>query len=154
MRGFPLLNLLAALLICGAVILPLVYRATEASRVPRTLLESDQPATAPSATPVINTHVSLRFVHVPEKIVLNCNDQPLLTKESPGALSVEDTIELPVAEGRAELQALITWPDGTPYTVVELKLEPDGLAGRNANVWSTGTTADEIVTFSWREPAP
>lgn len=154
MRGFPLLNLLAALLICGAVILPLVYRATEASRVSRMVTETDQAAASPSASPAINTHLSLRFVHMPQKIVLSCNDQPLLTREAPGTLTLEETIDLPIAESRAELQALITWPEGTPDTVVELKIEPDGIAGRTANIWSSGATADEIVTFSWREIAP
>ena len=70
-----------------------------------------------------------------------------------GALLLEDTMKLPINEHRSEFTVEITWPAGTPKTNVVITLEPDGLAARQAVVWSSGDTADELVALTW-EGAP
>jgi hypothetical protein len=43
----------------------------------------------------------------------------------------------------------VEWPEGTPDTVAEVTIEPDGLAAQTVNVWGTGGRAEEIVSVSW-----
>ncbi len=147
MRGFPLLNLLLALFLSGAVLLPLVYRATRV--VPATAVETAR-TEAPAAADGIASHVSLQFVHAPVSVRLK--NGGVVLKEWPdagGALLLEDTMKLPINEHRSEFTVEITWPAGTPKTMVEITMEPAGLAAQQANVWSSGDTADELVTLTW-----
>ena len=147
MRGFPLLNLLLALFLSGVVLLPLVYRATRV--VPATAVESARPD-APASADGIASHVSLQFVHAPVSVRLM--NGGVVLKEWPdagGALLLEDAMKLPFNEHRSEFSVEIAWPAGTPKTMAEITLEPDGLAVRQANVWSDGAAADELVILTW-----
>lgn len=151
MRGFPLLNLIAALLVSGLVILPLVHRATRVAARPRPAA-----APAPDATASVNAHFSLRFVHAPGSITLSAGDRPLATlrPSGPETLIFSGTLPLPLTENRTEIQVDIRWPEGTPDTVAELLIEPDGREARSANIWSSGPVAGELVTFSWKGETP
>lgn len=151
MRGFPLLNLLLALFLSGAVLLPLVFRATRV--VPVAAVETARPE-APGAAEGISSYVSLRFVHAPVSVrLMNGGDVLKEWADAGGALLLDDTMQLPFNERRSEFTVAVTWPAGTPMTMVEITLEPDGLAARKVNVWSEGAAADELVTLTW-EGAP
>lgn len=149
MRGFPFLNLIISLLLSGAVVFPLVYRATRVAA--RDVVEKSAAAPEERA-PFTPAHVSLRFDHTPQKVSLRSGGQLLHEWTAPAAgATLEESIRLPLTDGRAELAVRIDWPAGTQGTpVAELRVEPDGMASRSANIWSAGGTADEVVTLSWK----
>lgn len=147
MRGFPLLNLLIALLLSGAVLLPLVYRAT---RIAPLADQAESPAAKENDGGAVSSHISLRFVHAPAGVRLKNGEAVLHEWASPGgARLLEDTVALPFSDNRAEFTVQITWLPGTPETNVEITVEPDGKASRHVNVWSNAGAADELVTLTW-----
>lgn len=151
MRGFPFLNLLIALLLSGAVLLPLVYRATRAAPA----LEPMENSVAAEPGGNVSSHVSLRFVHAPVSVRLKNGGAVLHEWTSPaGGHRLEETVAMPFNDNRAEFTVQITWPASTPETTVEIKVEPDGKAARSVNVWSSGGSADELVTLTWEGTAP
>ena len=152
MRGFPLLNLIAAILVSGAVALPLVYRATRSAEAPAATPAGTVVSAKPDGTP---GHISLRFVHPPAVVRLKSNGKILREwKVLTPALLLEDSIFVPLHDGRSEFAVEVQWPPKTPDTMVELSVEPDGHAARTANIWSSNGSADEIVTLTWKGNAP
>jgi hypothetical protein len=154
MRGFPLLNLLLALLLSGAALFPLVRRATRAAQpAAGTVAVSESPA---DGTRSVNSYVSLRFVDTPQSVRLASGGKVLREWNSaPMENLLEDTISLPLAEHCAELDVQVQWPAGTTRdTNVVVRVEPDGLPARSATIWGSGGRADELITLSWKEDAP
>jgi hypothetical protein len=152
MRGFPLLNLLLSILVSGAVVLPLVHRATRVATPTAELPTRAQPAPESQST---HAHVSLRFVHPPQVVRLKSGD--VILREwivSSPELLLDDSIALPFTDHRSEFSVEVEWPAGTPDTVIALTVEPDGLAARTNNIWSSGNRADELVTMTWKGGAP
>ena len=143
MRGFPLLNLLATVLLLSAVLFPLVRGTT--ARLDAERAENRPAAAAPAAedpkTPVI---VTLRMVQKPEKILVGEPGQSVNPE-----LEAHATLDLPMAENALEFPLRITWPEGTEHTMAEVRVEPDGLESRVINVWSEGRGVDETVRFEW-----
>jgi hypothetical protein len=148
MRGFPFFNLIICLLLCGGVLLPLVYRATQVTAAAAPVPE---PVAAAAPGGSVPAHVSLRFVHAPVSARLKAGDKVLheWKPDQPDTELDEDVI-LPLTEGRSEFTVQIAWPAGTPATVAELRVEPDGLPSRTANIWATGS-ADEVIALTWKE---
>ena len=146
MRGYPFLNLLIALIVSGAVLLPLVWRATRVNAAPA-------PAAMEDAAPAgrVPSHLSLRFVHAPAKVVLTTGDAVLHEWTAPGDTRLlEESVALPLSDDRAEFRVQITWPAGTPETNVVLQVEPDGREVRKEIVWSSGGAADQFITLTWK----
>jgi hypothetical protein len=148
MRGFPFLNLLIALVLSGAVLWPLVWRSTQREAKAKAL-EPDAPVVKPE--PGEPARVALRFVHAPSSVKLMADGRALHEWTAPaGELVLEESVTLPLAEERVELTVQITWPAGTPETVAELQVEPDGREKRRANVWSADGAADELIALTWK----
>jgi hypothetical protein len=149
MRGFPLLNLILCALVSAAVLFPMVHRATVA--VPRAAAAVSE-APVPAAGAGLRARVVLNFVHAPRSIAIKNGAAVLHSWKPETAVSrVEETMSLPVAEGHTEITVQIQWPAGTPRTVAEMIVEPDGLPARTVNVWSgEGGEADEVVSFTWK----
>ena len=148
MRGFPFLNLLIALLVSGAVLLPLVWRSTRVADA-QVMVHDDPPAESGDKIP---SHVSLRFVHAPAKVRLAAGEKLLHEWAVPnGSLLLEETVPLSITNDRAEFSLHIEWPAGTtdPTNVV-VEIEPEKRESRKDIYWSSGGTVDEIVTFSWK----
>jgi hypothetical protein len=148
MRGFPFLNLLIALILSGAVLLPLVWRSTRGTSAPVAVRDEE---TAPAEN-TVPAHVSLRFVHAPSKVRLTAGSTVLREWATPeGALLLEDTLPLPLSEERTEFGLKIEWPPGTtdPTNVV-LEMEPERRESRKAVYWSSGGVVDEIDSFTWK----
>lgn len=150
MRGFPLLNFLLCLALglgcCG----PLVWRAT------RVVSPRAAPATqaGTTSTATLASSVHIRCVHPPESIAISTAGLPLHAWSNPDHdLSFEDSIALPIENLRTEFTVAIRWPDNTPETMAEITIEPDGLAARTINVWSSTPTTEEVVSTSWPSPA-
>lgn len=145
MRGFPFLNLLIALVVSGAVLLPLVWRATRVNAAPAlTVAEDAVPAGR------VPSHVSLRFVHAPAKVRLTAGDVLLHEWTAPGSALLEESVALPLSDDRTEFNVQIEWPAGTPETNVVLQVEPEGREARKEVVWSSGGAADELITLTWK----
>ena len=149
MRGFPLLNLLIALLLSGAVLLPLVYRATRVAPAPAEV--TGQPGESPDKGGAVSSHVRLHCGHAPSSVRLRNGETLLHEWSSPPGSILEETLALPFNDNRTEFTVQATWPAGTPETVIEITVEPDGKAARMANVWASGAAADELVTLTWEE---
>jgi hypothetical protein len=148
MRGFPFFNLIICLFLCGGVLLPLVYRATT---VPAAAIPTPAPVATATHASRVPAHVSLHFVHAPVGARLKAGDK-MLHEWKPGKpdTELEEDVTLPISEGRSEFTVQIEWPAGTPATVAELRVEPDGLPARTANIWGTGS-ADEVIALTWKE---
>lgn len=148
MRGFPFLNLLIALVLSLAVLWPLVWRYTRTEEKAESL-EAAAPLVEPE--PGEPARVSLRFVHAPLAVKLMADGQTLHEWTAlAGALVLEESVTLPLVEDRVEIMVQITWPAGTPETVAELQVEPDGREKKRANVWSVDGAADELIALTWK----
>ena len=148
MRGFPFFNFLLCLLLSGAVVLPLVLRATHiAPRVapaPQTAADEEM-----AAVPV-----TVRFVHAPRSLKISNGDNVLAEwQNSSSELLWEQKIRLPKGP-RVEFALAVQWPDNTPDTVAVVTVEPDSLTAKTENLWSTGPEADGVLSFSWEGPQP
>ena len=146
MRGFPFLNLLIALLLSGSVLLPLVYRAT---RVVASPLEPAGPDVETQHGGEISSNIRLHFSHAPLNVHLKNGEVILHEWKSPGVRPPGETVMLPFSDNCTEFTLQAAWPAGTPETVIEITVEPDGKAARFANVWSSGAAADALVTLTW-----
>jgi len=148
MRGFPFLNLLIALVVSGVVVWPLVWRSTQTAAIVAAPVP-DAPEGGKEAG--VPARVSLRFVHAPASVKLMADGKALHEWTAPaGATVLEESVKLPMEEERTELTVQITWPAGTPKSVAELKVEPDGREPRVANVWGADGAADELITLTWK----
>ena len=149
MRGFPLLNLLIALLFSGAVLWPLVHQSTAGTGRSTAPAPAPQNDAAPAAT--TSARISIRLVHLAATVRLIDGNAVLHEwKPSPQELQLEESVRIPMNEQRTEFTVQINWPAGTPDTVAELRVEPDGLAARLTNLWSSGGSVDEVVSLTWK----
>jgi hypothetical protein len=65
-----------------------------------------------------------------------------------GRGDAEVEVELPLERGGLDLRIRAVWPPGTPRTVVEVILEPDGYEPRKQTFWSEGNL-NEVAGFSF-----
>ncbi len=152
MRGFPLLNLLIALLLSGVVLLPLVYRATRLAPAP--VEATGQSGELLDKGGQVSSHVRLRFGQPPASVRLKIGEAVLHEWTSPAATILEETLMMPFNDNRTEFTVQATWPAGTAETVIEITVEPDGKTARVVNVWASGAMADELVTLTWEGSTP
>ncbi len=152
MRGFPLLNLLIALLLSGTVLLPFVYKASRVVPIPAEV--AGPPGESLDHEGRVSSHVRLRCGHAPSRVLLKHGETLLHEWGSPAGTILEETLMLPLTDNRTEFTVQATWPAGTPETVIEITIEPEGKAARMVNVWASGPAADELVTLSWEGSAP
>jgi hypothetical protein len=79
------------------------------------------------------------------------NGIKLWTIVKPEDQSVDRSMALPIEEGRVEVLVQVKWPEGTPETVCELTLEPDGLEAQTISLWGE-ELLEEIYSFHWKGP--
>jgi hypothetical protein len=147
MRGWPLIELLG---LSGALaLLTLPLHAFTLGRRP--LPPSPAATTATAApdheerTPV---RLSARFVHPPSRLRV-CNGPEILWESAAlSTTSASARCTLPLAIAAVDLRVEVEWPAGTPETVVELTLEPDGLDTLSRTAWGTGTV-ETILSYTW-----
>jgi hypothetical protein len=147
MRGFPMLNLLLALLLSGSVVFPLVWR------------QNHRPTPADSAPPLepetigqkVPAHVSLRFVHPPALVKLTGGDAILHEWKAPHGLVLEESLALPLSDNRVAAGLEIEWPAGTPEANnVVVNIEPRGAQSWKDTFFSDAGAVDEIIEFDLR----
>lgn len=100
----------------------------------------------------VATWATLHFAHPPSHVHLHQGDTDLWHFDPSGGGTLFDT-EFPVrmSRGFAEIVAHVAWPKGTPESVVELVLEPDGRPRRTASAWGRGEL-HTVLVFQWPEP--
>lgn len=95
----------------------------------------------------IPTFVTIRSAHPPQSLEIR-HEGEVLYQAAPAEPFIEADWELPVEATGLELAVRASWPPGTPETVVEVTLEPDGLDSRSASAWGAGEL-DSILQFPW-----
>ena len=143
MRGSIVRELILLILFFGVLLVPMT-RLT-GSRVPAAGVEE--------ADPVVKGHpawIRLRFAHLPERFRILAGETLLWEARVVEDARLDRDIILPLQASLVELSVQVHWPPGTPETVCELILEPDGLAERRQSSWGE-STLHEIMTFSWAE---
>jgi hypothetical protein len=108
-----------------------------------------------SGTDVVLVHASVRFAHGPERCVIRHEGVVLWEMDPATALRASRPLPLPLPGTAPSMELLVdvVWPEGTPDTVVELTLEPDGLEGVTRTAWGRGTFSGPL-SFTWPDPAP
>ena len=143
MKGFPLQNLFIMLLALAGLAVPLLR------------VDQPTPAAAAAVPEALSAHpvpvlLRMRFVHLPDKVELTMNGQPIplrgagLEREGETALGTEP-------DAAMELDFKAAWPPGTPATMVEVRAAPDGKPEQAQNVWTEAGAADELLRFTWRD---
>ena len=100
---------------------------------------------------MVTTSVSVRLVHPAQEVSLRKGEKLLHTWKPAEGTELQASIPLPLEESTMEIEVSLIWPEGTPNTVAEIKLEPENLEARTANIWGQGSTS-EILTFQWITP--
>lgn len=163
MRGFPPVQLFILGLVFALLAFPLAHMTTGYDLAPEAATAKAAPADG-SAQVVkggsdhpegehkhveVQTLIRLRFAHRPLKVSLKEGDVELATKADLTVSPVEFNAELEVSHEGNELMLSVTWPEGTPDTALTVELEPDGFDTRRETRWSSGSTLDEVLTFTW-----
>jgi hypothetical protein len=140
MRAWPPLQVLLVLAALGLLAIPLVRLTGEQATV---AVEAAPPAEEGAAVP---GYVVVRFVHPPERARLSSGTQVLWE----GRGDDEQEAALPLEGDRLELHLEVRWPPGTPRTIAEIEVAPDGREPVKATVWGKGDL-DEFVHLEFRE---
>ena len=137
MRGSPLFRTLCFIAL-WACLFPLVKHLTASTGV-----RSPQ-STEVSLSETRPTWVRIRFAHAPEKVQLSSPQAALITLSSPVSLDSEFNIELPMSSSTAQLELSVDWDFPETETLVELTLEPDGLAPKEFHFWATKRCRERV----------
>jgi hypothetical protein len=140
MRSSPPLQLALVLLGFLCLAWPLI-RLTSAS-VP----EQAAVVASPAEGNKLHTLVTVRYAHLPSRLVLKHGEQILLQLKPDSGAQAE--AQLPFAKEGLELTLSAQWPEGTPDTAITVELEPDGLDVQSQTRWSTGGSLEEVLLFS------
>jgi hypothetical protein len=141
MRGFPLLNLILVLAACAGAIFPWVQRTAHVA-------VAQPPVAAASTATTVGATVLLRFVHPPTSArLLNGNEIIHAWATSDLERELSTRLDLPVEEQRAELTLEVVWPQEIATTMVEVKVEADGVATWTTNAWSDGARVEEVLSI-------
>jgi len=141
MRGFPPIQIFLLCLAFIVLAVPLSHLTGNTSHA-----QIIAPAT--TAAPSAKAFLRLRFAHPPTTLSLKIAEKELITAidTSPHEF---DAI-LPSLTNGVDVFLSATWPENTPDTALTLDIEPDGLAARSETRWSSGSSLDEVITFSWK----
>lgn len=109
----------------------------------------DVPRNAMSASAVVAAHATLRFAHPPKFFSVRTAGGASWTRrlgDQPVETEFETNLELKPDAGYVDLEVEVQWPTGTPRTIVELELAPDGSEAATRSAWGEGQL---ITTFSF-----
>ncbi|MFT7512975.1 MAG: hypothetical protein ACI9QL_002183 [Candidatus Omnitrophota bacterium] len=143
MRGSIIKEVILVLLFFGVLLTPMI----RLTRTPEVLQPIEE--LTPLEVLLLPTWLTIRFAHQPVAFEILAGQHSLWSMNPADAIKSDREIALYIPESLIELNVRVVWPAGTPQTVCELTLEPDGLATQSLTVWGEGTL-DEIMTFSWK----
>ena len=143
MRGQPFKELAIIAVLFIALLLPMLKLTGQTRRAATLEPEEEQDIAI-----LRDSWVSFRFAHLPERCELTVNGIKLWTVIQPGEVQFDRAIPLSIEFNRVDIHVVATWPEGTPETVCELTIEPDGLDTKSLSFWSE-VLLDEIYSFNW-----
>lgn len=143
MRGFPLMNLLAVLALLAVLLVPLLRLNTpvRADSVPG-LHGSGE------VLPTVPVLIRIRFASAPFRAGVSVEGQGLELTGS--GLERQTRGDWILHDGSLELDVEAAWPEGSPGSMAEISVAPDGLDERKQNVWAGNGMISEILRFEWR----
>jgi hypothetical protein len=143
MRGFPLVNFLLALAAMIALAAPLLSLSGD-----RTKAAAAEPVVVAPGTVATKVMVNLAHPVTEASVWVNAKQVYAWALSQPNT-NLEATLPLPLVESNMEFEIRLAWVAGSPKSVAEIKVEPDGLASQSQNVWGTGH-AQEVLTYAWK----
>jgi hypothetical protein len=144
MRGWPSIELVGLGIALALLVLPL-HAFTLGRRPPGAAAPASIPAPAPERT---EARLAARFVHPPLRFRVACGPETLWDASPPPPSGTFILCHLPPIDGNIDLRVEVEWPDGTPETVLELTLEPDGWETRSKTLWGRGNVSS-LLTYVW-----
>lgn len=148
MRGFPPLHVFIFVVVFALLAIPLArltFARVDEAPVRTARVEKEDPGKVP-------TFIRIRLAHVPTSLSLKVEGQELLSPEQqkPDNTKISFDTELAIpAEGKLEISAAATWPEGTPSTALTLELEPSDKQNQSQTSWSIGNKLSAAYTFNW-----
>jgi len=97
----------------------------------------------------VPTLARLRYAHRPLSVSLKQGDEELLKGMDLSASPAELSTAIEISHEGNDLILTATWPEGTPDTALTMELEPDGFEIHRETRWSSGSSLDEVLTFTW-----
>jgi hypothetical protein len=147
MTGFPLARLLLLGLCLAGLAIPLAGLTGLRPVRPQAMAVAEN-----GEEGLVGALVSLRFAHLPSNVRVSIDGETLWEGNDVGEQRIEIDVGLALSEPAqgVEIWLEAEWEEGVPETVIEVELEPDGLATRRATAWGEGRV-DEVLSFRWRE---
>lgn len=144
MIGFPLRQLAVTAALFLGLLIPLA--ALSRRQPPAPVLAIDHVHDVERTQ--ITAWATLHFAHPPLHVHLHQGDREIWHLDPTDEKEFESEIVLGVGNGFAEIVAHVVWPAGTPESVIELTLEPDGMEARTISDWGHGKL-DTVLMFEW-----
>ena len=141
MRGFPPIQIFLLCLMFGVLAVPLSHLTGETSN-------AKVVASSSETVPDVKALLRLRFAHRPSSLSLKVADLEELS--AVGDSPMETEVSLPALDHGVDVFLVATWPEGTPDTALTLEIEPDGFEVRSETRWSSSSSLDEVITFTWK----
>ncbi len=141
MRGFPPIQIF---LLC----LAFIVLAVPMSHLTGNTSNAKVVKVAAKEAKSVKALLRLRFAHKPATLSLKLADKELITSANASPLELDAM--LPSAKDGVDVFLSATWPENTPDTALTLEIEPDGLEARSETRWSSASSLDEVITFSWK----
>lgn len=141
MRGFPPIQIF---LLC----LAFIVLAVPMSHLTGNTRNAKVVKVAAKEAKSVKALLRLRFAHKPATLSLKLADKELITSANASPLELDAM--LPSAKDGVDVFLSATWPENTPDTALTLEIEPDGLEARSETRWSSASSLDEVITFSWK----
>lgn len=142
MRGFPPIQLAVLVIAFAALAIPLSHLTGD----PQT--EPPAPAPAKKTETAVHALLRLRYAHPPAQLSLKLGGKELITTIQESPIEVDATLS-DIKDG-IEVLLNATWPENTPDTAITLEVEPDGLETLRETRWSSASSLDEVLSFSWK----
>lgn len=127
-------------------LLPLAALAWPLSQVMRKTAYTPPPPVAESPSgPLVNADLSIQSAHSFESLAVTIN-------EATWTFMPDDDIKevhFP-DEDKVVLTVSVVWPEGTPETAVQIKLQANGRENRSKTVWGFREVTEEVL-FNWED---
>jgi len=141
MRGFPPIQLFLLCLAFVALAVPLSHLTGNTSHAKVVKVAAKEAKS-------VKALLRLRFAHPPTTLSLTLADKELIASAEASPLELHAV--LPATQDGVDVFLSATWPQNTPDTALTLEIEPDGLEARSETRWSSASSLDEVITFSWK----
>ena len=141
MKPWPIREGLIVVLLGLGLLVPLLRVTGTSTAGPA----SDSPD--PETVEIEHCYATIRTAHPLRQLEIRHEGTLLCQLDAP-ALEIEEEWDLSIGPTGLELAVRATWPEGTPESVIEIRLEPDRLDRKSATLWGQGTL-DDFMEFQW-----